>query len=268
MIPSSDFNKLKAEIADQFPQLSKRLKQVAEFALSNPNDMALETIAIIARKAEVQPSTLIRFAKFFGYDGFTEMQRIFKGRLASQSDYKARIKAFAPEGENPTGLYDDFFEGSISSLEELRNQLDPETLNQAIEQLKNADTVYLAGYRRAFPVAAYFQYAFSHLDKKVVLLHGLGGMLEEQARVMSQSDVLLAISFREHSEEVISLVKSAGEKEVPVIAVTDSGLGPIASKASICLEVKDAKVQGFRSLSATMCLALILVVGLGKESLE
>ena len=267
MTASTDFDRLKNEIADKFPQLSKRLKQVGEFALSNPNDMALETIASIAQKAEVQPSTLIRFAKFFGYDGFSEMQRIFKGRLANQNDYKDRIKAFAP-GSDETHVFDDFFVGSISSLEELRHQLDPDTLNQAIEQLQKAETVYLAGYRRAFPVAAYFQYAFSHLDKKVVLLHGLGGMLAEQSRAMSDKDLLLAVSFREHSEEVINLVSDATNRGVPVVAVTDSSLGPIASKASVCLQVKDAKVQGFRSLSATMCLALILVVGLGKESLE
>ena len=65
----NDFESLKTEIAGQFPQLSRRLKQVAEFAIANPNDMALETIATIARKAEVQPSTLIRFAKYFGFDG-------------------------------------------------------------------------------------------------------------------------------------------------------------------------------------------------------
>ncbi|MGY0219413.1 MurR/RpiR family transcriptional regulator [Endozoicomonadaceae bacterium StTr2] len=263
----NDFESLKAEIAGQFPQLSRRLKQVAEFAIANPNDMALETIATIARKAEVQPSTLIRFAKYFGFDGFSEMQRIFKGRLAGQSDYKDRIKAFSPEDESGEGLFDDFFHGSIASLEELRNQLDEDVLGKAIETLKKADTIYLAGYRRAFPVAAYFQYALSHLDKKVVLLHGMGGMLAEQARLMGTQDALLAVSFREHSEEVISLVTEADHKGVPVIAVTDSSLGPVASRASVCLEVKDAKVQGFRSLSATMCLALILVVGLGKESL-
>ncbi len=268
MIPSTDFDSLKNEIANQFLKLSKRLKQVAEFALANPNDMALETIAVIARKAEVQPSALIRFAKFFGYDGFTEMQRVFKSRLASQNDYKERIRAFETEGDSEAGLFDDFFEGSISSLEELRSQLDPEVLNKAFEKLKMADTIYLAGYRRAFPVATYFQYAFSHLDKRVALLHGLGGMLAEQTRIMNENDVLLAISFSEHSEEVIDLVEKAAEKKVTVIALTESSLSPIASKASICLEVKDAKVQGFRSLSATMCMALILVVGLGKETLD
>lgn len=266
MSSSTNFTSLKNTIAVQFPKLSKRLKQVAEYALANPNEMALETIATIAKNAEVQPSTLIRFAKSFGFDGFSDMQKIFKKHLVRHNDYKDRIRAITTNPPNNQHSHNEFFMGSISSIEELSQQTDSDQLKLAVQKLKKADTIYLAGFRRAFPVAAYFQYAISHLDKKVVLLHGLGGMLEEQARTMNSTDVLLATSFREHSEEVIHLVNSASSRNIPIVSITDSTLGPVASKSDICLQVTESKVQGFRSLSATMCLALIIVVGLGKES--
>jgi len=36
---------------------------------------------VIARRASVQPSTVIRFAKFFGNSSFKEMQRAYQARL-------------------------------------------------------------------------------------------------------------------------------------------------------------------------------------------
>ena len=60
---------LRNEIVRRYEQLSPRLKQVAKFVLENPNDVALQTLAVIAARSKVQPSTIVRFAKTFGYEG-------------------------------------------------------------------------------------------------------------------------------------------------------------------------------------------------------
>ena len=72
---------LNREISARYPTLSKRLRQIAEFALKHPNEIAIESIAVIAQHAGVQPSALIRFAKAFGFEGFSDLQRIFQQRL-------------------------------------------------------------------------------------------------------------------------------------------------------------------------------------------
>jgi DNA-binding MurR/RpiR family transcriptional regulator len=40
--------------------------------------MGLQTLAVIAGRCKVQPSTVVRFAKAFGYAGATDMQRLFR----------------------------------------------------------------------------------------------------------------------------------------------------------------------------------------------
>ena len=37
----------------------------------------MNTIAVISEKAEVNPSTMVRFAQSIGYDGFSDMQSVF-----------------------------------------------------------------------------------------------------------------------------------------------------------------------------------------------
>ena len=49
------------------------------------------------------------------------------------------------------------------------------------------------------------------------------------------------------------------------MVLTDGPLSPLLPLALVAFEVEDAELQGFRALSATMCLALALVVSLGRR---
>ena len=89
--------KLRAEIVKNYDGLSPRLQQVAKYVLDNPNDMALQTLAVIADRCHVQPSTIVRFAKSFGYDGASQMQELFRDEMLTQPpspSYAERIRQY------------------------------------------------------------------------------------------------------------------------------------------------------------------------------
>ena len=54
MQPKQTFEELKQEISAQHAKLSRRLRQIAEFAIAEPDHTALETVASIAAKADVR----------------------------------------------------------------------------------------------------------------------------------------------------------------------------------------------------------------------
>ena len=72
-----DSDHLRNELIGNYSNLSRRLQQITRFAMSNPNDMALEMIVGITERTDVSRSSLIRFAKSFGFNGFREMQKVF-----------------------------------------------------------------------------------------------------------------------------------------------------------------------------------------------
>ena len=119
--PPVEFEDLKTEISGRYETLSKRLRDIARFALDNPSIIALETIANIAKTARVQPSALIRFAQALGYSGFSEMQRVFQSYVAEQSaSYKERIRSEMarddePGEDTPASLLYQFCEANIVS---------------------------------------------------------------------------------------------------------------------------------------------------------
>lgn len=259
---------LRSEIARRYDELSPRLKQVASYVLDNPNDIALETLAVIAERCNAQPSTIVRFAKVFGYQGASEMQRLFRDEILSASpspSYSERIRQFrersnAVDWLSPFNVMHDFTESNIIALEHLREAVRKEDLDRSIELMHRAHTVYLAGVRRAFPVAAYLAYSLSHVEKRAFLLDGVAGMTSEQSWMLGPEDVVIAVSFRPYASDTAAVAERAAANGAPLIAISDSRLSPIARNAEVCFEIKDAEVRQFRSLTASMCLAQTLVI--------
>src|SRR5688572_13674385 len=194
---AQDYDQLQAEITRRFPGLSPQLQRIARFTLERPQDVALDTVAAAAAKAEVQPSAMVRFAQALGFDGYTGMQRIFRERLVQRSlSYRERIAAMkraAPALSRPKAVLHDFVVDSINHLSHLEEHIDPATLDRAVKLLARARHTYVLAQRRAFPVACYLSYALGQLELPVTLVDGVGGMAREQAKPMRAGDALIAV---------------------------------------------------------------------------
>jgi DNA-binding MurR/RpiR family transcriptional regulator len=270
---------LRTAIARRYDDLSPRLKQVASYVLDNPNDIALETLAVIAGRCNAQPSTIVRFAKVFGYSGASQMQRLFRDEILNASpspSYSERIRQFHERSKvvdrlSHYNVMQEFADSNIIALEHLRDAVRKEDLEKSIDLMHKARTVCLAGVRRAFPVAAYLAYSLSHVEKRAYLFDGIAAMTAEQSWTLSPDDVVIAVSFKPYANETAAIAEQAAANGAPLIAISDSRLSPVARDAAVCFEVKDAEVRQFRSLTASMCLAQTLVIsyaykfGLDKE---
>jgi DNA-binding MurR/RpiR family transcriptional regulator len=132
--------------------------------------------------------------------------------------------------------------------------------------LAGAEAIHVVGQRRAFAVAAYLSYALGQLGgPRTHLLDGVGGMTLHQASFITARDVLVAVSFAPYAPETLAVAQRAAERGARLVALTDGPLSPLLPLAEVALEVEDAELEGFRALSATMCLALALVLGLGQR---
>lgn len=274
MAPPRSVEELRAEIVNRHEALSRRLQQVAQFVMDNPNDIALETLTVIGERSGVQPSTIVRFAKFFGFSGASQMQKVFRNELVNSSaspSYSQRIRHFNRNRDRAMPMtaltmLREFAESNIIALQHLKDaHIGPE-LDESVQMLARAESVYLVGLRRSFPVAAYLAYALRHVEKKCHLIDGLAGMLSEQTEMMTRNDMLIAISFRPYAPETIGVVTHARQKGTKIIAISDSRLSSISKLADVVFETQDAEVRGFRSLTASLCLAQSLAISFAWES--
>lgn len=264
-----DFAALRTLIIERGGDLPKRLKEVATYALENPDEMAFGTVASIAQEADVQPSTLVRFSQSLGYQGFSELQDVFRSRLRDRVlNYEERIEQLK-EHTRASGksgvIFDGFADASEKSLAALREKLDTAQLDLAVEMLAKAETIYLIGLRRSFPISSYMAYAFGKLGIRYVLVDALGGLAAEDTSFATPKDVALTISFTPYASETVALAQKLAARKVPVLAITDSPFSPLASLAKNWFEVQEANFEGFRSMAATLALAMTLTVAVAER---
>src|SRR5690606_16526037 len=118
---------LRVAIMAQRNTLPKRLMQVAAYALDNPDEMAFGTTASIATAAQVQPSTLVRFAQALGFEGFSGLQQLFRSRLMDRnSSYEDRLRQLesTADANGSEAIVRGFIAAAHQSLDVLSQGLD------------------------------------------------------------------------------------------------------------------------------------------------
>jgi DNA-binding MurR/RpiR family transcriptional regulator len=264
---------LRTVILERYDTFSGRLQQVARHVLDHPDDLALETLTVIADRAQVQPSAIVRFAKSLGFSGASPMQKLLRdGLLAKHATlgYGERVRRFnssvnrSEEGE-AGALLAEFVEGDTLALQNLRQTVSKADIDSAIKLINQAQTLYIMGFRRSFPVASYLAYSLQQVGKRVFFLDGVGGLARQQVRTIEANDLLIGISYHPYAEETVEVMEAVSTAGAKVLAISDSLVGPVAKAATLVLQVRDSDVRNFRSLAASLCLAQTLVVGLAFE---
>jgi DNA-binding MurR/RpiR family transcriptional regulator len=117
-------------------------------------------------------------------------------------------------------------------------------------------------------VAAYLAYALNQLEVRTHLLDGVGGMNREFAARIRSDEVLIAISFRNYTGEVVEIADNCTRRGTPVIAITDSKLSPLIRASMLSFAIGDDGGAAFRSLVEPIVLAQSLVVAVGHRLAE
>jgi DNA-binding MurR/RpiR family transcriptional regulator len=267
--PKLNVEQLIKHISSDYEALSKQLKVIARHVEQHRDHIGLDGIQEVARQCNVQPSAVVRFAKHFGYSGFTEMQAIFREgisrQLAPSRNYKTRIRDIIESGTGSLSsveIANEYLAGSLAGMQELQSSMHAPTFKKAVDLLVEADCIWIAASRRSFPIAVYLDYALQHTDKRIGLVSGMGSMQLGQMRSVRKNDVIVAISFAPYAEETIAVAKLAVERGAKLIAITDSRMSPLAKLAQVALIVQDNSTFGFRSLTSTMGLAQSLFIAL------
>ncbi|MEF2070216.1 MurR/RpiR family transcriptional regulator [Consotaella aegiceratis] len=260
-----DFDGLRALILARHDRLPKRLAQVARFALEHPEDVALGTAASIAQAAEVQPSTLVRLAQSLGYQGFTDLQSVFRQRLiarnASYQERLAHAKSVMPQNVSDSqAIAMGILGAAIQSIDHVMHELDPGALDEAASILAEADTIYLLAQRRSYPATAYLNYVFGKLKMRATIIGSAQGCEQEVLAFARPGDAALSISFTPYASATIEWTRFLTEAGIPVVGITDSVFSPIARLSRVWLEVAESDYEGFRSLGATMALSVSLAL--------
>ena len=262
------YEELRAVLSSGTVRLPRKLRQVAIYLWQYPHEVALGTVTSVARQAGVQPSTMVRFAKTFGYSGFSDFQAVFK----------AYVQGGWPDGREPaptigdapgehveaSALVNGFVQSSIASLSRVKDRLDMANFETLVAILAGADLIYVVGSKRAYSVTSYMSLALSKLGVRNILVDNVGSAAVEHLRCAGREDAVLAISFTPYNSITPELANSAAQQGVPIVAITDSAFSPLVPLSRAYVEVVEEDFSGFKSLAATLAVAMAIVLRVAK----
>ena len=265
--PPRDFEALRVALVARSGKLSKRLSQVAQFFLNHPEEVAVSTLLHLADMAMVPPATITRFAKELGFQGFSDLQLVFRERLLGpRLPYAERVTGAGDSDlDQPGVVFGSFVQAAVQSLLRIEEALDREQLAACVEVLAATDVVHVAAARGAFGLGAYTVYGLGSIGRRAQLIDNIGAMRAMQVAAMGPGDTLLAMTFDDYTPETVEVVRLAAARGNRVLVITDNALSPVAGLATHILYVNEARLGHFRSQIPAMVVAQAMIVGLGRR---
>ena len=227
-------------IAKALPRLTRSHRQVADYVLGHPLQVATLPIDELAVAAGVSVATANRFARALGFEGYAtfrgELVRGFEPVLAPVEQLRGNLAQPSTVAE----VFATALEESHRNIESTRRTLDYGACEAAVQQLLDARTVYIAGYGASAWLAGLLQHGLDAYCADVRLMPALSGVTHG-ARVLSRGapgDVLVAIAFPRYLTDTVTLAETARERGVSVVALTDRPSSPLAPLADVALYVQ------------------------------
>lgn len=232
-----------------------RERRVADLLLRDPGAVAFGTVAGVAAAAGVGNSTVMRFATTAGFSGFRALQDAVRAELGGQLR-QASQRVRQPRAGDPV---DHALAVETANLESTFARLDRRTLGRAADRLARAGHVALVAGDAARGIAGDFAAQLGMLRRGVELVDPGPVALGRALSWLHRDDVLVAVDSARYERTLVETVAVAVDQGVPVLAISDSHLSPVAAPARWSFEVADGGPGPFDSFVSALALTNLLV---------
>ncbi len=267
-----DRGPLTERLIEEFDGMPEQLQSAARYVLDRPSEVALLSMREQARQAGVMPATMTRLAKRLGLDGYESIRGLYADAIRAGSlgfSGKAGRQVARQKKRGDQALAADMIATTKRQLDELLRPHRLAGLAAAAERLAKAERIYCLGLRACYPIVWNLHYVLSLIGERTFLLDGAGQIGPDRIRSASKRDVLFAASFEPYVRATVELAAYAHKLGVPIVAVTDSGVSPLARLADETVLVEAEGPSFFHALAPGFVVSEILaalVAGRGGEN--
>lgn len=256
-----DTGPLTDRIVAAFDAMPAQLQTAARYVLDRPNDVALLSMREQARQAGVQPATMTRFAKRLGLDGYDAVREMYAETIRNAGpgfSRKAGAQVASQRIKGDRALAAEMvakLNAGIACLSE------PGALDRfaaAATRLAAAQRIYCLGLRSCHAIAWHLHYVLSLVGERTVLLDSVAGVGRDPIRAAGPKDVLFAVSIAPYTRATIEAARYAHARGVPIVAVTDSEVSPLAQLAADTIFVSTECPSFFHTMAPAFAAGEIL----------
>lgn len=244
------------------PRLGPKAQEVLSRLLELSGDQALLSISTLARRLDVNPSTISRLARALGYQRFGELQGILLSeRLdGSRSFYRQHATAaLAADRQDLLAQARQLGREHCHNIERFQQGLANDDLEAFATAVMGARRVRLHGLRQFHAFASFLAYGLGMLRADVALLSDSGYGVAEGLAALAPDDVLIVASCKPYTRHVAEACQAAHEHGIHTIAVTDFASSPLVRHSDLAILVPHETSFVSNSMVTFICAAECLV---------
>jgi len=226
-------NELEDKIKAEFNLLPKVLQKIAKYIIDQPKDVAIESMRGLAKLANVQPASIVRFLKRFNFDSYENFKDIYiKWLLSQERDLINKANSLIQiETNSNDKVIEDLFNHDIQNIKDTYTKDQSHVLHAISDQLYNSKNIYILGLRSLFSAAHYFNYICRLFTQNTRLVTGISSAFADELRFIDQEDALVVYSYYPYTKDSLLATNFAKERRAKIILITDSPVSPLAFQA-------------------------------------
>ena len=252
------------EIASRMPYMAPAMRQIAELVLGDPERARTMTITELSDAAGVADSTVSRFVRELGLDGY----RLLRLGIA-EATFATRAAAAGPEtqyvyegisrDEPPDSVIGKVERSSAEALRQTAQRLHPEALSAAVDLIENASVIAFVAQGLSSVAADAGVMRFIRAGRKCLLFH------DQSVQIMSATnltagDVVIGISDSGRTDAIVDTMRIARSHGAATIAVTSDADSPLVGVADVALFTATIPGGGLYGESVTSKWGQLLVI--------
>ncbi len=239
---------------------SKGQKRIALYIEEHYDKAAFMTASKLGETVGVSESTVVRFATELGYDGYPKLQKAMQEMIRNKLTSVQRIEVTSSRIGDENVL-DSVLNQDIEKIRRTIEETSREDFNRAVEEICNADKIYIMGVRSTAAIANFLAYYFELIFDNVRVINTTSATsIYENIFKISEKDVMIGISFPRYSSMSVEAMDFARSRGAHAVAITDSMASPLVQSADSVLIARSDMASIVDSLVAPLSLINALIV--------
>ncbi len=266
-------NNLFVRIQNLMPSFNKAQQKVAEYIVSNKNELQYLKIKQLALNCDVSEATITRFIRKIGFSSFQNFKyAIVKIDSKAQSHNNEPSHAESINTGNPIAdLITKIKTEYITNIQLTLNNLDTKEILKAIDTIRNGKNIYFFCVGTSSIAAKNSYLRFYRAGIKTAVFNDPAEM-GIAASLAEKGDVAIALSYSGKTEVVNTSMQIAKKNGVKTIAITGPGKSPLLKMADVKItsqyeELDDYLLTSYARLSQVIIMDIIYT-GVVEQNLD
>lgn len=257
-------NDVYKRIVDNLDNMSKSQKKIANYLISQPETAPFLTASKLAKNAGVGEATVIRFAVFLEYKGYTDMQRHLQEGLKKKWTSADVFKSTTDGLDEPKTVLKEILSDDIQNLKATLDIINEDEFQRAVQDIIQAKRIYIIAFRSARSLGLFLEFYLDLVLQNTEMIRQADGVSEHLLDITSK-DLVIGFGFSRYTKRTVEVMKYVKRRGARTLVLTDHLLSPLVPYGD-CNLVAATEINSFiDSFSAPLSIVSALITAVTRS---